>query len=104
MRKIIPTSSGQPKVFYYNTMGKKFSCQEEIEQYFGRLGQAVIPGLFNFEPPRLVDEDEDEDEDEEMRELEEVIEKSVCSSTTTTLQQLQPCLRDSPGYVCVFNR
>ncbi len=65
------------------------------------------PGLFNFEPPRLVDEDEDEDvdgEDEEMGELESIIEKSVCSSTTATLQQLQPCLRDSPGYVCVFNR
>jgi hypothetical protein len=69
LRKIITTgkTENQPKVFYYNRVGKKFSCQEEIDQYFSRLGQTVLPGLFNFEPPKLVDEDEDdEEEDQEM--------------------------------------
>jgi hypothetical protein len=72
LRKIITTgkTANQPKVFYYNTMGKKFSSQEEIGQYFSRLGQTVRPGLFNFEPPRLVDEDDDDDEDDqEMEDL-----------------------------------
>ena len=46
-------------------MGKKFSSQEEINQYFSRLGQTVRPGLFNFDPPKLVDEDDDEEEEED---------------------------------------
>ena len=82
LRKIITTgkSGNQPKVFYYNKVGKKFSCQEEIDQFFSRLGQTVMPGLFNFEPPKLVDEDDDEDdEDQEMED----------HSTFGSLQQKQ---------------
>jgi hypothetical protein len=44
------TTGKGARVFYYNTMGKKFSNAEEINQYFSRLGQLVKPGLFNFEP------------------------------------------------------
>ena len=72
LRKIITTgkTANQPKVYYYNTMGKKFSSQEEIDAYFSRLGQTVRPGLFNFEPPKLVDEDDDdEEEDQDMEDV-----------------------------------
>jgi hypothetical protein len=54
--------------------------------------------LFNFEPPKLVDEDDDDYEDDEDDEDEmcglQSIEKSPCSSTTTnaTLQQQMPTL------------
>lgn len=43
IRKIITTAQlpGFQKVFYYNNAGKKFSNQEEIDQYFARLGQTV---------------------------------------------------------------
>jgi hypothetical protein len=51
VRKLVTTGKG-PRVFYYNTMGKKFSSAEEISQYFLRLGQSVKPGLFNFEPSK----------------------------------------------------
>ena len=56
LRKVVTTGKarGQQKVFYYNTMGKKFSSKEDVEQYFGRLGQTVKPGLFNFDPPAAV--------------------------------------------------
>ena len=55
LRKVVTTGKarGQQKVFYYNTMGKKFSSKEDVEQYFGRLGQTVKPGLFNFDPPAV---------------------------------------------------
>jgi hypothetical protein len=98
IRKIIPTSSGLQKVFYYNPTGKRFGGQDEIDQHFVRLGQTVMPGLFNFEPPKLVDEDDDDYEDDEDDEDEmcglQSIEKSPCSSTTTntTLQQQMPTL------------
>lgn len=50
LRKIITTGkvADQPKVYYYNTVGKKFSCQEEIDQYFSRLGQTVRPGWYTI--------------------------------------------------------
>ena len=85
LRKIITTgkTSNQPKVFYYNRVGKKFSCQEEIDQFFSRLGQTVLPGLFNFEPPRLVDEDDDDDDDDQ--EMED-------HSNFSSLQQKQQLL------------
>lgn len=59
LRKVVTTGKarGQQKVFYYNTMGKKFSCREDVEQYFGRLGQTVKPGLFNFDPPKSSEEE-----------------------------------------------
>ena len=59
IRKIVTTGKGsnEQKVFYYNTMGKKFSCKEEVEQYFGRLGQTVKAGLFNFEPPKFTEDE-----------------------------------------------
>lgn len=65
LRKVVTTGKGFQKVFYYNPVGKRFSCQEEIDQYFARLGYSVPLGLFNFELPKLVDE---EDEDEEIDE------------------------------------
>jgi hypothetical protein len=52
LRKLVNTVKGT-RVFYYNTMGKKFSTAEEINQYFLRLGQSVKPGLFNFEPDKV---------------------------------------------------
>ena len=52
VRKLVTTGKG-PKIFYYNTMGKKFSNADEINQYFLRLGQSVKPGLFNFEPSKF---------------------------------------------------
>ena len=59
IRKVVTTGKGrgQQKVFYYNTMGKKFSCKEDVDQYFGRLGQTVKPGLFNFEPPKISEDE-----------------------------------------------
>jgi hypothetical protein len=48
IRKQVTTCKG-PRIFYYNTMGKKFSNIEEVRQYFQRLGQSVTPGLFNFD-------------------------------------------------------
>ena len=62
LRKVVTTSKGFQQVFYYNPVGKRFSCQEEIDQYFARLGYSVPISLFNFELPKLVDEDEDDDE------------------------------------------
>jgi hypothetical protein len=64
LRKVVTTSKGFQKVFYYNPVGKRFSTQEEIDQYFARLGYSVPMSLFNFELPKLVDEDEDDDEDD----------------------------------------
>ena len=55
VRKLVTTSKG-PRVFYYNTMGKKFSSAEEINQYFLRLGQSVKSGLFNFDPSKFQEE------------------------------------------------
>jgi len=55
VRKLVTTGKG-PRVFYYNTMGKKFSNPDEINQYFLRLGQSVKPGLFNFEPSKSSEE------------------------------------------------
>jgi hypothetical protein len=83
LRKIITSGNPghPPKVFYYSSVGKRFSSQEEIDQYFSRLGQTVKPGLFNFEPPRLVDEDED-DEDQEMED----------TQTFSSVPQKQPLL------------
>ena len=52
VRKLVTTGKG-PRIFYYNTMGKKFSNAEEIKQYFLRLGQSVKAGLFNFEPSKF---------------------------------------------------
>jgi len=52
LRKVVLVL-GRQKVFYYNTVGKKFSNQDEIEQYFARLGQTVKTGLFSFEPLRM---------------------------------------------------
>ena len=62
LRKVVTTAKGFQKVFYYNPVGKRFSCQEEIDQYFARLGYSVPMSLFNFELPKLVDEEEDEDD------------------------------------------
>ena len=64
LRKVVTTSKGFQKVFYYNPVGKRFSTQEEIDQYFARLGYSVPTSLFNFELPKLVDEDEDDDLDD----------------------------------------
>lgn len=64
LRKVVTTSKGFQKVFYYNPVGKRFSSQEEIDQYFARLGYSVPMSLFNFELPKLVDEDDDEDDDD----------------------------------------
>ena len=36
LRKVVTTSKGFQQVFYYNPVGKRFSCQEEIDQYFAR--------------------------------------------------------------------
>ena len=55
VRKLVTTGKG-PRVFYYNTMGKKFSNPDEINQYFLRLGQTVKPGLFNFEPSKSLED------------------------------------------------
>ena len=55
VRKLVTTGKG-PRVFYYNTMGKKFSSSEEINQYFFRLGQLVKTGLFNFDPSKFNEE------------------------------------------------
>ena len=52
LRKLVSTAKG-PRVFYYNTMGKKFSTSEDVNQFFLRLGQLVKPGLFNFEPDKF---------------------------------------------------
>ena len=71
LRKVVTTSKGFQKVFYYNPVGKRFSCQEEIDQYFARLGYSVPMSLFNFELPKLVDEEEDEDPDDLEDELDE---------------------------------
>ena len=69
LRKVVTTSKGFQKVFYYNPVGKRFSCQEEIDQYFARLGYSVPMSLFNFELPKLVDEeDSDADLEDELDE------------------------------------
>lgn len=65
LRKVVTMSKGFQKVFYYNPVGKRFSCQEEIDQYFARLGYSVGMSLFNFELPKLVDEDEEQEEEDE---------------------------------------
>ena len=65
LRKVVTTSKGFQQVFYYNPVGKRFSCQEEIDQYFARLGYSVPISLFNFELPKLVDEDEEDEEEED---------------------------------------
>ena len=54
LRKVVSTGTGsqqQQKVFYYNPVGKKFSNQDEIDQYFAKLGYSVGLTLFNFDPP-----------------------------------------------------
>ena len=54
LRKVVSTGTGsqqQQKVFYYNPVGKKFSNQDEIDQYFAKLGYSVGLSLFNFDPP-----------------------------------------------------
>ena len=88
IRKIIPTVSGHDKVFYYNPSGKKFSTRVEVDQYFGRLGQTVFPGLFNFEPPKSADEDE-EMEDDELSSESESLGRANCSSTPSTAVTMQ---------------
>ena len=70
-------------------MGKKFSSQDEINQYFSRLGQTVRPGLFNFDPPKLVDEDDDDD-DEEDDDMQENVQQQ--KSFGNGLQQKQTLL------------
>lgn len=65
LRKVVTMSKGFQKVFYYNPVGKRFSSQAEIDQYFARLGYSVPMSLFNFELPKLVDEDEEQDDMEE---------------------------------------
>merc|ERR1712062_826962 len=62
LRKVVTTSKGFQQVFYYNPVGKRFSCQEEIDQSFARLGYSVPVSLFNFELPKLVDEEDEEDD------------------------------------------
>ena len=62
LRKVVTTSKGFQQVFYYNPVGKRFSNQDEVDQYFARLGYSVPTHLFNFELPKLVDEDEDLDD------------------------------------------
>ena len=59
LRKVVLTGDAvqggtqQQKVFYYNPVGKRFSNQDEIDQYFAKLGYSVGSTLFNFEPPVL---------------------------------------------------
>ena len=59
LRKVVSTGDAvqggtqQQKVFYYNPVGKRFSNQDEIDQYFAKLGYSVGSTLFNFEPPVL---------------------------------------------------
>ena len=71
LRKVVTTSKGFQKVFYYNPVGKRFSTQEEIDQYFARLGYSVPGSLFNFELPKLVDEDDDLDDPDGLDDLDE---------------------------------
>ena len=59
LRKVVSTGSAtttlsqqQQKVFYYNPVGKRFSNQDEIDQYFAKLGYSVGLSLFNFDPPQ----------------------------------------------------
>ena len=56
LRKVVSTGDAaggtqQQKVFYYNPVGKRFSNQDEIDQYFAKLGYSVGSTLFNFQPP-----------------------------------------------------
>ena len=71
LRKVVTTSKGFQKVFYYNPVGKRFSTQEEIDQYFARLGYSVPMSLFNFELPKLVDEDDEEEDPDGLDDLDE---------------------------------
>ena len=90
IRKMIPTPSGHDKVFYYNPSGKKFSSCSEVEQYFGRLGQTVLPGLFKFEPPKSEVEEMDVDEvSSESESLGRAILSNTPTTTATMQQQLQ---------------
>jgi hypothetical protein len=73
LRKSVPApGSGRNKIFYFNPVGKRFSSQTEINQYFARLGQSVKPGLFDFDRTEASDPEVDK-----------------CSSTTVTTS-LQP--------------
>ena len=53
LRKVVSTGTGanqQRKVYHYNPVGKRFSNQDEIDQYFAKLGYSVGLSLFNFDP------------------------------------------------------
>ena len=66
LRRIVTSGSGatlQRNVCYISPAGQKFFSHATLEQHFARLGQSVMSGLFNFEPPQLVDEDEDDEEE-----------------------------------------
>ena len=80
LRKVVTDAKGFQKVFYYNPVGKRFSCQEEVDQYFARLGYSVPMTLFNFELPKLVDEDSDEDQDD----LEDDLDEAATVTTSGT--------------------
>jgi hypothetical protein len=47
MRRVT-TESGNRKVHYFSTVGKKFTDPKEIANHFARLGQTVKQGVFNF--------------------------------------------------------
>jgi len=55
-------SDKRVKSFETLSRGQKFSNLDEVQRHFARLGQSVMPGLFNFDPPQLVDEDDDDDD------------------------------------------
>ncbi len=71
LRKVVTVGKGFQKVFYYNPVGKRFSCQSEIDQHFARLGYSVPMSLFNFDLPKLVEEEEEEEEPADGEELDE---------------------------------
>ena len=88
VRKIVASGSGvalQRNVCYLNPAGQRFSNLDEVQRYFGRLGQAVMPGVFNFDPPQLVDEDDDDGDDDDDGEDDD----ENCSSTTLQHHQQQ---------------
>ena len=86
VRKIVTSGTGaslQRNVCYLSPAGQRFSSLEEVQRHFG---QAVMPGVFNFDPPQLVDEDDDDDDDGGDDDGED--DEENCSSTT--LQQQPP--------------
>ncbi|XP_059081440.1 protein polybromo-1-like isoform X3 [Tigriopus californicus] len=49
VRKVVLDEDGCHHVLYFNANGKNFSSEEEVTEYFLRLGYSLSPGAFNFE-------------------------------------------------------